>query len=165
MHIASTPPGARVTVIRMSGRATGLRVYTGVTPATVTLARKHDYEIVVSGDGYQEVRVPISKSGINRWAIADIAVPWGAFGAVGLLTQEYVLLVVPGIFPIGVLCVTMDYVSGALWKVKPESVVVTLEISQLRSGRADGVCAVLYVLEGQSSVRRLVMPLTRASHN
>ncbi|MFN2119723.1 MAG: hypothetical protein ACK2T0_04990 [Anaerolineales bacterium] len=80
--ISSTPSGAKVTITD----ETGAMIYTGVTPASVTLKKsdgsywgKKSYKVIISKPGYQKVVIPITAHA-NGWYIGGNFVFGGLIG-------------------------------------------------------------------------------------
>jgi len=91
----SAPPGAKVKVTSRAGNER----HDLVTPATIRLRRKYEYDVTFTKPGFQETRRMISKR-INIWYILD-----------------YVYYVVPGL---------IDTAVGAGWILEPSQLDVTL---------------------------------------
>jgi hypothetical protein len=103
--VNSTPPGANVTIVRTNSNET---VSTLTTPATVKLKRgagyfkPASYIVRISMDGFATREVKLTSS-LNSWYFANIAIG-GAIGMVGV-----------------------DPATGAMYKLSPKLVEVTLE--------------------------------------
>jgi hypothetical protein len=95
--LQSTPGDASFTVMASSG----LQMAQGTTPATVSLPRKHEYQIELSLEGYRPQTVILTKS-INGWTWVNLLGPW--------------------IIGFGI-----DFISGAAYKLEPALVSVTLQ--------------------------------------
>ncbi len=124
------------------GNAAGLELASGVTPATVTLSNKNDYVLRLKLEGYQETRVLLDRS-MSGWFICSLLC---------------------GLVPAAV-----DVVTGGMWKLEPEQLVVELKPLAVAPAAAieniDGVelpmQAVLYRKGSDGQLRYLAIPLVR----
>jgi hypothetical protein len=98
--INSAPQPAEVHIYPGSGGPGGPEVGSGRTPMGIALARDKEYTVNVSSPGYQDVRVKINKS-FNPWVIGNICC----------------FIIIGG---------AIDLITGAFWKLEPNSIVVTL---------------------------------------
>ena len=97
VSIASQPAGATF-VIKASS---GIQFASGASPQTVTLPRKHEYQIEFSAPGYQKQTMTLTQ-GINGWFWVNIL-----FG--------------------GVVGMVIDGVDGAMHKLEPAVVNISLQ--------------------------------------
>jgi hypothetical protein len=100
VNINSNPQPAEVHIYEGNGGPGGPEVGGGRTPMGVSLARDKTYTVVVSAAGYQEVRVRIDK-GFNLWVLGNLCCG-------------------------GILGGVIDLVTGAWYKLEPDSIAVTL---------------------------------------
>jgi len=100
IQIDSVPSEAEV-VIKSTG---GLTMFEGMTPATVKLSKKNEYQVVVSLDGYKMRTVAISHTGIESTAFCNLfsLLGWG-----------------------------VDYLTGAINKLEPNMLNVRLQTAML----------------------------------
>lgn len=96
--------------------AYGAIVAEGTTPTTVELKRKTHYTIEISLDGYKSKTMAISQD-FNMISILNLGSVFGW---------------------------AVDYLTGAIFKLYPQSVRVTLEIAVLDSGVNPVACVKLY---------------------
>ena len=101
ISISSSPAGAQVT-IKTTG---GIEVFTGTTPAQAHLKRKNEYIIEVTLDGHTPKKIHLTQS-INP------ATFWNLLGGG-----------IPGWI--------IDGVSGAIWKLEPETITITLQTASI----------------------------------
>ncbi len=101
ISISSSPAGAQV-MIKTTG---GIEVFTGTTPAIVNLKRKHEYVIDITLDGHKPQQIHLEQS-INPktyWNLLDGGIPgW-----------------------------IIDGVTGAIWKLEPETITITLQTASI----------------------------------
>ncbi|MCH7576116.1 MAG: PEGA domain-containing protein [Candidatus Marinimicrobia bacterium] len=101
ISISSSPAGAQV-VIKTTG---GIEVFSGTTPAQAHLKRKNEYIIDVTLEGHKTKQVHLAKS-INPktfWNLLN--------GGIG----GWII----------------DGVSGAIWKLEPETITITLQTASI----------------------------------
>ncbi len=113
--VNSSPEGASV-VITNTG---GVEMFSGTTPASVTLKRKYKYNVTVNLDGYKENTVMIDQT-LNMMVLGNI---------------------ICGGIPGGV----VDALTGAMWTLEPEQIVVTLELAALEGGTEELYAVVSYL--------------------
>lgn len=99
VSVSSNPAGADVQILQSPGGPAAV-VAAGRAPMGTTLPRDHEYIVVVSAPGYQEVRVKISKT-FNMWVLGNLCCTVLLGGAIDLIT-------------------------GAFWKLEPNSIMVNL---------------------------------------
>jgi hypothetical protein len=104
ISISSEPSGAHFLIKSSSG----LEMAQGVTPQTLQLPRKNEYQIDVTMDGYKPRTLALTK-GTNVWVWANILIG-GIFGLI------------------------IDFATGAAYKLEPAIVSVTLETALLDDG-------------------------------
>ncbi|NQT63776.1 MAG: PEGA domain-containing protein [Candidatus Marinimicrobia bacterium] len=113
--VNSSPEGASI-VITTTG---GVEMFSGTTPASVTLKRKYKYNVAVNLDGYKENTVMIDQT-LNMMVLGNILC---------------------GGIPGGV----VDALTGAMWTLEPEQIVVTLEMAALEGGSEELYAVVSYL--------------------
>ena len=101
ISISSTPGGAQV-VIKTTG---GIEVFTGTTPAQAHLKRKNEYIIDVTLDGHTPKQIHLEQS-INPATFWNLLIGG-----------------IPGWI--------IDGVSGAIWKLEPETITITLQTASI----------------------------------
>jgi len=122
--VTSSPEGAGI-VITTTG---GVPMYEGTTPATVNLKRKYKYNVTVNMMGYKEKTVMIDQT-LNMMVLGNLLC---------------------GGIPGGV----VDALTGAMWVLEPEQVVVTLEMAALDGGSEELYAVVSYL--GENNERQSV---------
>ena len=101
ISISSSPAGAQV-MIKTTG---GIEVFTGTTPAQAHLKRKNEYIIDITLEGHKTKQVHLAKS-LNKktfWNLLN--------GGIGGWI--------------------VDGVSGAIWKLEPETITITLQTASI----------------------------------
>lgn len=101
ISISSTPGGAQV-VIKTTG---GIEVFTGTTPAQAHLKRKNEYIIDVTLEGHAPKQIHLEQS-INPATFWNLLIGG-----------------IPGWI--------IDGVSGAIWKLEPETIMITLQTASI----------------------------------
>ena len=139
LSVTSSPSDATVEIRRGSAAGEGERVFAGATPATAELSRKHEYVVTVSMDGYRTAKIPVTKDGIQPWW-------WGNIALLSLLG------------------IVIDYVDGAMYRLEPATIHVSMETAAI-DGAGDGdLCAiVLHQLE-DGRIRRIRVPMVSISN-
>jgi hypothetical protein len=130
--ISSEPSGARFLIKSSSG----IQMAEGVTPQTLRLPRKNEYQVEVTMDGYKPRTLALTK-GTNGWVWANILIG-GIFGLI------------------------IDFSTGAAYKLEPAIVSVTLETVLLDDGN-QATYAVARLLSSTGRVleeRRVLMEPT-----
>lgn len=130
ISINSAPGGADV-VVKTKG---GVEIFAGKTPCSVRLKKKQEYQVNVKSAGYREQTIWVDQ-GFEAWTIGNLA----CGGVIGLI---------------------VDAVNGAMYKLEPDVIYVTLVTAQI-DGRAGEPYAVLQALDGQGQRRNLVVPLVK----
>lgn len=131
ISINSNPTKASV-VIKTAG---GVEVFTGITPTTAKLSKKKEYFAIISLEGYRETTVQITQS-FEAWTIGNLLCVWSVLG----------LLV--------------DAVNGAMWKLEPEQIMVSL-VTAYNEGGESRLYAVFRTLDDQGQLRTLAIPLIK----
>lgn len=128
IRITSTPANATV-VIKTSG---GVEVFNGTTPATAKLPKKKEYIVTVKMDGYKETNVMVNQ-GFEAWTIGNLL----CGGVIGLV---------------------IDAVDGAMWKLEPDQIMVTLATASLENGQTR-LYAVFYGMDADGQLRSTAVPM------
>ncbi|MEK6606029.1 MAG: hypothetical protein AABZ30_00040 [Myxococcota bacterium] len=146
VKIDSRPTAARFTIVSSKGiglRDAGNEVANGKTPAKVRLNNSTTYVVTVKAEGYREAKVFIDQS-FNAWTICSIAC--------------------------GLIGVGVDLLSGGMWDLKPDQIMVTLETAAPAPAQSVAATAssgepraylVLYRRDAPGEMRRLAVPLVR----
>jgi hypothetical protein len=100
ISISSNPAAADIQVFESPGGPGSPIVASGKSPMGTSLPRDHEYIVLVTAPGYQEVRVKINKT-FNLWVLGNLCCGGLIGGAIDLIT-------------------------GAFWKLEPNSVFVNL---------------------------------------
>lgn len=130
ISIQSNPSNAKV-VVKTTG---GIEVFNGVTPASAKLPKKKEYVVTVTLDGYKEETVMISQS-FEAWTIGNII----CGGIIGLI---------------------VDAVDGAMWKLEPDQIMVTMATASLENGETR-LYAVFYALDSNGQLRSTAIPMIK----
>ncbi len=130
ISIQSDPPHANFTVKTKSG----VEVFRGVTPATVKLPKKNEYVVTIELAGYKETSVYISQS-FELWALGNII----CGGIIGL---------------------AIDALDGAMWKLEPDQIMVTLATALLENNNTR-LYVVFYALDNEGQLRSMAVPLIK----
>ena len=134
VDVSSTPASAQITINRVSNGGGGLEIFSGTTPATVELSKKNEYVVMIALDGHKEMKVPVTHTGIEGWFWANILCSAPA----GLL---------------------VDYVTGAMNKMEPSTINVTLESASLPGQPANQLYATFRALDAQGNLRSMAIPM------
>jgi len=129
--INSTPPEGDV-VVKKEG---GVEVFQGRTPATCTLERKYAYDVTINLAGYQEAKVHISK--------------------------EFDPIYLGNLICGGIIGLVVDAVNGAMYKLVPETISVTLVQASINNGESE-VYVVCRIVDDEGQLRTLAFPLIKA---
>jgi len=132
VSISSTPTKADVVIETRAG----LKVMTGETPMTTKLSRKNEYTVTIKLDGYKEQKISIDHT-FNGWYLGNLI----CGGIIGLI---------------------IDAVDGAIWKLNPTEIKVTLVTAAL-NGKTT-IYAVLGAIDDQGQLRTLAVPLLRETN-
>ncbi len=130
ISINSNPTKANV-VIKTTG---GVEVFTGLTPTTTKLSKKKEYNVTISLEGYKETTVQITQS-FEAWTIGNLL----CGGVIGLI---------------------VDAVNGAMWKLEPDQIMVSL-VTASNEGGESRLYAVFRTLDDQGQLRTLAVPLIK----
>ena len=131
VSINSTPTQADFEVKTEGGTI----VFQGKTPATATLERKNSYDVTINLAGYQEARIHISK--------------------------EFDPLFLGNLLCGGVIGMIVDASNGAMNKLTPESINVTLVTASIENG-AKEVYAVCRIIDDEGQLKTMVIPLIKS---
>lgn len=113
--VTSSPEGASV-IITTTG---GVPMFEGITPATVNLKRKYKYNVTVNMAGYKENTLLIDQT-LNMYVVGNLLCGG-----------------IPGM--------VVDGLTGAMWVLEPEQIVVTLELAALDGGSEELYAVVSYL--------------------
>lgn len=122
--ISTSPEGANV-VITTTG---GVPVFEGVAPASVNLKRKYKYNVTINMDGYKEKTLMIDQT-LNMYVVGNLLCGG-----------------VPGMI--------VDGLTGAMWVLEPEQLIITLELAALDGGEEQLYAVVSYL--GDNNIRQSV---------
>lgn len=106
-------------------------VASGATPATINLSRKNEYKVTIKVSGYKEKIVPIYQE-FNGWAICNLG---------------------------GILGWGIDYLTGAIYKLAPQQINVTLETASIDGNTR--LYGLIRRLDDQGQLRELRVPLEK----
>jgi len=104
ISVKSNPSGAKV-IITTTG---GVQVFEGQTPASAHLKKKNKYVATVSMQGYADKTVQID--------------------------QEMNTIILGNLLCGGIPGLVVDGVTGAMWNLTPDQIVVTLQVASLNDG-------------------------------
>lgn len=113
-----------------------MQVFEGTTPATVNLPKKEEYVVTISLAGYQEVQVPVVKDAIEGYF-------WGNILCGGI----------PG----GVI----DLITGAMYKMVPESINVTLQRGRLPGDSGTRLYLIFRISDEKGDIRAFALPMIK----
>lgn len=130
ISIKSTPDKANIVIKTMGG----VEVYTGVTPTTTSLSKKREYLVTIKLDGYKESTVQITQS-LQGWF-------WG-----NLLCG-------------GVIGMIIDYTSGSMWDLEPESINISL-LTAYNNGNENQTYAVFRTMDNEGQLRVMLIPMIK----
>ncbi len=130
VSINSTPDKASVVVKTMAGS----EVFSGLTPVTAPLSKKHEYLVTIKLEGYKDATIQISQS-LQGWF-------WGNLicgGIIGMI---------------------IDFTSGAMWDLQPENISISL-VTAYNNGSETQTYAVFRTLDDEGQLRMLVIPMIK----
>lgn len=130
ISINSTPSNAKV-VVKTKG---GIEKFSGTTPCSVKLAKKQEYQVIVTLEGFKEQTIWLDQS-FEAWTIGNLL----CGGVIGLI---------------------VDAANGAMWKLEPDAIQVTMMTASLEDG-SEETYAVLQALDTKGEKRLLVVPLIK----
>lgn len=130
ISIKSNPSNANVQ-IKTTG---GVESWTGVTPASVKLSKKKEYVVTIQLSGYKDATVQITQS-FEAWTIGNLL----CGGVIGII---------------------IDAVDGAMWKLEPDQIMVTMSTASLENGETR-LYAVFYALDNKGQLRSMAIPMIR----
>lgn len=131
VKINSTPAQAKIVV----KTTMGVIFWEGATPANVLLAKKNEYTVTISLAGYKETTVNVMHDGIEGWFFGNLLCG-------------------------GVLGMVVDLVNGAIHKLGPLDINVTLATAHLQDN-SEVLYAVFYALDSHGDLRSMAVPLQK----
>ena len=131
--VKSTPDAAKVVVTTMPG---DVSVFEGQTPATFRISKTKEYQVAVAMDGYKPSKSLVSHDGVEGWFFGNLI----CGGLVGMI---------------------IDYADGAMWKLSPDQIQVSLQTAHIPGG-GDVLYAVMVGVDGHGQLRNFAVPLERA---
>jgi len=99
------------------------------------LPRKHEYVVTISQPGYKTVRIAVLQTGIQPWWWANVW-PGNLFGFV-------------------------DYFNGAIYRLAPGTIAVTLEVALSPESAANQLYAVITTADEQTRAHTVAIPMER----
>ncbi len=132
VSVTSTPSAAKVVVTTLVG---DVPVFTGATPAQFKLTKTKEYQVTVTLDGYQPAKSMISHDGIEGWFVGNLL----CGGLLGMI---------------------IDYSDGAMWKLAPDQINVTLQTAYLPNGDK-ALYAVFVGMDDRGQIRNFAVPMIR----
>ena len=133
VKINSAPTGANVE-IKMSN---GVFVKEGRTPMTASLTKGKDYIVTISLDGYEPQTVPILKGEV-----------------------EFGTAVCGNILCTGLLGLLVDHFSGALYKLEPNTINVSLQEVTAQNGGDTAIYAFLTIVGEDGTHQHTAVEMT-----
>lgn len=112
----SNPPGADVRVFqgRVIGSVDGFpEVASGNTPVVVSLQRDKQYTVIAEAPGYKQARMVVDQN-FNGWVLGNIIFGWILGGAI-------------------------DYLSGAWWRLNPDTIALRLHPEEVKKPADSGI--------------------------
>ena len=125
LTVLSNPLNAKVSITIMSS---GMEITSGTTPFTTSLAKKHEYFVTISLEGYEDKKVAITQVGIQGWFWANIL----CGGAIGI---------------------AIDYVDGAMYKMGPSEINVSLTMAYVPETGKEELFAVISAYDDYGELR------------
>lgn len=130
--LVDSDPGQAKVVVMTAG---GIEVAAGKTPFGVKLARKNKYLVHVTLEGYEKKEVYIDQ-GFNPVALVNILCG-------------------------GIIGIVVDFVSGAVYSLEPDQIMVTLEHVGLHESD-DDLMLVMYAYNEEGQLIKYMSPMIRA---
>ena len=119
-------------------RNDGIVVKQGQTPMKVKLGKGKEYTVTISLDGYHTQNVPVLKGGIETEAFCNLgSLPFWA----------------------------IDYVTGAMFKLEPGSIHVSLKEVTAQDGSDSAIYALLTIVDAEGTRRHTAVEMTPAATN
>lgn len=119
-------------------RTDGLLVQQGQTPMTARLGKGKDYSVVISLDGYQTQTAAITKSGVETVAFCNVAsIPFWA----------------------------VDYLTGAMFKLEPSTINVSLKQVTAQDGGDTAIYAFLTIVDEDGTPQYATVEMTPIAAN
>ena len=119
-------------------RSDGIVVEQGQTPMTVKLGKGKDYTVTISLDGYHTQNVPVLKGGIATEAFCNVTNL--AFWAI-------------------------DYITGAMYKLEPGSIHVSLKEVTAQNGSDTAIYAFLTIVDEDGRQQYAAVEMTPVATN
>jgi len=132
VSVQSTPSAAKVVVTTAPGDAP---VFEGTTPAQFSVKKTKEYKVTVKLAGYKPATSMISHDGIETWFIGNLICG-------------------------GLLGMVIDYADGAMWKLAPNQINVTLQTAYLPNGDK-ALYAVFVGRDDRGQIRNFAVPMIR----
>lgn len=129
--IQSTPASANYVITTLKYDT---EVGSGSTPSTVSLSRRNEYKVTIKLAGYKDKVIPIYQE-FNGWAICNVCIG-------------------------GILGLGVDYFTGALFRLAPQQIRVTLETASIDGNNR--LYGVIRRLDENGQLRELRVPLEKA---
>ena len=130
--VNSSPSAAEV-IIKSNE---GVIAFAGKSPVTTELSRKNEYEVIVKMEGYKEATVRILKN-FNIIYLGNII----CGGLVGLI---------------------IDPITGAMWKLEPDEINVTLAVALNNENNEKEMYVTFRYMDDQNRLRTVYVPLIKA---
>ena len=117
-------------------RSDGIPIEQGQTPMTVKLGKGKEYTVTITLDGYQPQTVPVLKSGLETAAFCNLgSIPFWA----------------------------VDYVTGAMFKLEPGTINVSLKEVAARDESDTALYAFLTVVDEDGTPHHAAVEMTPAA--
>lgn len=136
LSIESNPQNAKVSITIMSS---GMEITSGTTPFTTSLAKKHEYFVTISLEGYEDKKVAITQVGIQGWFWGNII----CGGGLGLI---------------------VDYIDGAMYKMGPSEINVSLTMAYVPETGEEELFAVISAYDDYGELRTTWVRLVRSTN-
>jgi len=130
VSITSAPEQAKVEITTTGG----IGVFSGTTPASAKLKRKHEYKVEISLEGYKTQTLMIDK-GFDAWVIGNLL----CGGIIGLI---------------------IDATSGAMYQLEPEMIHVELVLASTGGGETE-IYAVFRMMNTDGELQTVVVPMIK----
>ena len=129
----NSSPGSAKVEIK---RTDGILVEQGMTPMTASLSKGKEYTVTISLDGYQTRTVPILRGGLEPTAFCNLG---------------------------GILGWAVDFSTGAMYKLEPNSINVELKQVTAQEGEGSVIYAFLTIADDEGRQHHGAVEMTAIS--
>ena len=132
VNIYSNPTSALVTIKSVQG----VIAYEGKSPVTTKLSRKFAYEVIIKLEGYKDATARINKN----------------------LSLIYLGNIICG----GLIGLIIDPITGAMWKLEPDEINITLAVAYNKRSGEKEVYATFRYLDEENRLRTVYIPMIKS---